>query len=72
MPPVRWLPEAGSAPRSPSGNTVTLVQSPPVAACSASSDATPHSSLRSRMPWEDGISQTGVCERASASSNRTA
>jgi hypothetical protein len=48
MPAVGWDPEAGNDPRSSSENTLTVDQSPPVAARSASIVAIPHSSASSR------------------------
>src|SRR2546428_211901 len=51
IPAVFADPDAGSAPRSVSSNTRTLVHSPPVACLSARSSVMPHSSVRSRQPW---------------------
>src|SRR6266540_2174602 len=59
IPPVLWEPEAGSAPRSSSGNTVTEDQSP-TAAWSDAMESMPHSSRNRRIPWLEGISQTGT------------
>jgi hypothetical protein len=70
IPAVRWDPEAGSAPRSPSGNARTLGPAP-AAARSASRLSMPHSSRRSRSPCVLAMSQTGTSCRANTSSRRT-
>src|SRR6266550_4987432 len=64
-------PDAGSAPRSLSSNTRTLVHSPPVAFFSSRSSLMPHSSVRSRQPWLDTRSHVGTWCTASISSSRT-
>src|SRR2546430_13479678 len=71
IPAVFADPDAGSAPRSVSSNTRTLVHSPPVACLSARSSGMPHSSVRSRQPWLETRSQVGTWCTASISSSRT-
>jgi len=71
MPAVFADPDAGSAPRSSSSNTRTLIHSPPVAFFSARSSVMPHSSERSRQPWLETKSQVGTWCTASISSSRT-
>src|SRR5437870_3795550 len=71
IPAVFADPDAGSAPRSVSSNTRTLVHSPPVACLSARSSVMPHSSVRSRQPWLEIMSQVGTWCSASTSSSRT-
>ena len=61
MPRVRCEPEAGSAPRSPSGNGVTEDQSPPVASRERIQRARCRIRPRSsRIPWSEAMSQTGT------------
>src|SRR5690349_20126960 len=64
-------PDAGSAPRSLSSNTRTVPQSPPVAFFSSRSSLMPHSSVSSRQPWLEIMSQVGTWCMARISSKRT-
>ena len=71
IPAVFADPDAGSAPRSLSSNTRTLVQSPPVACLRPRSSVMPHSSASSRHPWVEIISQVDTWCIAKTSRSRT-
>jgi len=71
IPAVFADPDAGSAPRSLSSNTRTVIHSPPVAFFKSRSSLMPHSSVRSRQPCVEIRSHVGTWCTASISSSRT-